>query len=213
MAKVDVSSTVADLAIEQTSVMEWLIAAGHQPVHSYRPDSETVRESCIDDIDRCDLYVLILGHRYGFQPAEGPGTNGVYGFDHMSVAEWLTLENEQFVPRAVPYAVDLSASHERIHNWSLEMVNAKQAYQHPYLLRHLAVHLEENQRADIFAELMFDVRWLKAKVLNAGVHSLIADWHSCPIDNRHGFCQRFFGIVCLPLNEMCGSFTLNSWAD
>ncbi len=193
--------------------MEWLIAAGHQPVHSYRPDSETVRESCIDDIDRCDLYVLILGHRYGFQPAEGPGTNGVYGFDHMSVAEWLTLENEQFVPRAVPYAVDLSASHERIHNWSLEMVNAKQAYQHPYLLRHLAVHLEENQRADIFAELMFDVRWLKAKVLNAGVHSLIADWLSCPIDNRHGFCQRFFGIVCLPLNEMCGSFTLNSWAD
>jgi len=39
-------------------------------VHSYRPDGETVRKSCIDDIDRCDLYVLILGHRYGFQPAE-----------------------------------------------------------------------------------------------------------------------------------------------
>ena len=70
MAKVYVSSTVADLAIERTSVMDWLIAAGHQPVHSYRPDSETVRESCLDDIDRCDLYVLILGHRYGFQPAE-----------------------------------------------------------------------------------------------------------------------------------------------
>ncbi|MGO8893929.1 MAG: DUF4062 domain-containing protein [Streptosporangiaceae bacterium] len=29
-----------------------------------------MRESCLDDVGRCDLYVLILGHRYGFQPAE-----------------------------------------------------------------------------------------------------------------------------------------------
>ena len=45
-------------------------AAGHQAVHSYLPDSDTVRDSCLDDVDTCDLYVLILGHRYGFQPAE-----------------------------------------------------------------------------------------------------------------------------------------------
>jgi tetratricopeptide (TPR) repeat protein len=71
MAKVYVSSTVADLAGERRAVMDWLVAAGHQPVHSYRPDSETVRASCLDDIARCDLYVLILGHRYGFQPQDG----------------------------------------------------------------------------------------------------------------------------------------------
>ena len=71
MAKVYVSSTVADLEAERRAVMEWLVTARHQPVHSYRPDSETVRESCLDDIDGCDLYVLILGHRYGFQPEEG----------------------------------------------------------------------------------------------------------------------------------------------
>src|SRR5690349_8556977 len=70
MAKVYVSSTVADLEVERRAVMEWLVTAGHQPVHSYRPDSETVRESCLTDIDGCDLYVLILGHRYGFQPKE-----------------------------------------------------------------------------------------------------------------------------------------------
>jgi Domain of unknown function (DUF4062) len=29
--------------------------------------SETVRETCLADVDRCDLYVLILGHRYGWQ--------------------------------------------------------------------------------------------------------------------------------------------------
>src|SRR5262245_36519609 len=71
MAKVYVSSTVADLDPERRVVMDWLVAAGHQPVHSYQPDSDTVRESCLDDVDGCDLFVLILGHRYGFQPEDG----------------------------------------------------------------------------------------------------------------------------------------------
>src|SRR5215470_4291416 len=71
MAKIYVSSTVADLKQERQAVMDWLIEAGHQPVHSYRPDSETVRASCLDDVDTCDVYVLILGHRYGAQPADG----------------------------------------------------------------------------------------------------------------------------------------------
>jgi hypothetical protein len=69
MAKVYVSSTIADLKQERQAVMEWLLAAGHQPVHSYLPNSDTVRNSCLEDVDNCDLYVLIVGHRYGFQPA------------------------------------------------------------------------------------------------------------------------------------------------
>ena len=70
MAKVYVSSTIADLRQERQAVVEWLVAAGHQPVHSYLPDSATVRDSCVEDVDSCDLYVLIVGHRYGLQPAE-----------------------------------------------------------------------------------------------------------------------------------------------
>src|SRR6266480_7649008 len=70
MARVYVSSTIADLEQERRAVIDWLLAAQHQPVHSYRPNSDTVRESCLDDVGTCDLYVLILGHRYGFQPAE-----------------------------------------------------------------------------------------------------------------------------------------------
>jgi hypothetical protein len=70
MAKVYVSSTILDLEPERRAVMEWLRAARHQAVDSYLPDSETVRDSCLDDVDTCDLYVLILGHRYGFQPDE-----------------------------------------------------------------------------------------------------------------------------------------------
>jgi len=70
MAKVYVSSTIIDLKQERQAVVDWLRAARHQAVDSYLPDSETVRDSCLDDVGTCDLYVLILGHRYGFQPAD-----------------------------------------------------------------------------------------------------------------------------------------------
>jgi hypothetical protein len=68
MAKVYVSSTIVDLEAERQAVIDWLVAAQHQVVHSYRPNSDTVRESCLDDVDTCDVYVLIAGHRYGYQP-------------------------------------------------------------------------------------------------------------------------------------------------
>jgi hypothetical protein len=71
MAKVYVSSTIADLKRERRAVMDWLRLARHQAVDSYLPNSDTVRESCLDDVGECDLYVLILGHRYGFVPGDG----------------------------------------------------------------------------------------------------------------------------------------------
>ena len=68
------SSTIADLKRERREVLDWLRAARHQAIDSYLPNSETVRESCLDDVGTCDLYVLILGHRYGFVPIDGnPG--------------------------------------------------------------------------------------------------------------------------------------------
>jgi hypothetical protein len=51
MARVYVSSTIADLRRERREVVEWLVAARHEVVHSYRPNSESVRESCLDDVD------------------------------------------------------------------------------------------------------------------------------------------------------------------
>ena len=71
MAKVYVSSTIADLTQERQAVVDWLRAARHQAVDSYLPDSDTVRDSCLEDVGSCDLYVLILGHRYGYRPAGG----------------------------------------------------------------------------------------------------------------------------------------------
>ncbi|MBL8482570.1 MAG: DUF4062 domain-containing protein, partial [Rhodocyclaceae bacterium] len=73
MANVYVSSTLIDLKDERQRVIDWLVAARHLPLHSYTADSETVRDSCLADVDRCDLYVLIVGHRYGFRPdADNP---------------------------------------------------------------------------------------------------------------------------------------------
>ena len=71
MAKVYVSSTIIDLKPERAAVLDWLRLARHQAVDSYLPDSDTVRDSCLDDVAGCDLYVLILGHRYGFRPPQG----------------------------------------------------------------------------------------------------------------------------------------------
>src|SRR5215471_14564197 len=71
MAKVYVSSTIADLQPERQAVLDWLRAARHQAIDSYLPDSGTVRDSCLNDVAECDLYVLVLGHRYGFVPADG----------------------------------------------------------------------------------------------------------------------------------------------
>jgi hypothetical protein len=51
MAKVYISSTIADLEAERQAVIDWLVAAQHQVVHSYRPNSHTVRDSCLGDVD------------------------------------------------------------------------------------------------------------------------------------------------------------------
>jgi hypothetical protein len=69
MARVYVSSTIADLGPERRAVLDWLREARHQAIDSYLPDGNAVRDSCLDDVATCDLYVLILGHRYGFVPA------------------------------------------------------------------------------------------------------------------------------------------------
>ena len=50
LARVYVSSTIADLTEERRAVLDWLRLARHQAVDSYLPDSDTVRDSCLDDV-------------------------------------------------------------------------------------------------------------------------------------------------------------------
>ena len=70
VARVYVSSTLADLEEERRAVMDWLVQAQHLPVHSYTPNTEPVVDSCLADVASCDAYILILGHRYGFEPLQ-----------------------------------------------------------------------------------------------------------------------------------------------
>lgn len=69
MAVVYLSSTLRDLKKEREAVAEWL-GKNHQVKHSYVADDDSVAESCLQDIDICDIYVLILGFRYGFVPPD-----------------------------------------------------------------------------------------------------------------------------------------------
>jgi Domain of unknown function (DUF4062) len=50
MAKVYVSSTIIDLEQERQAVLDWLRGARHQAVDSYLPDSDTVRDCCLEDV-------------------------------------------------------------------------------------------------------------------------------------------------------------------
>lgn len=68
MAKVYISATRLDLALECEAVKTWLESNGHEAVDSYSPDSKSVVESCSADIEGCDIYLLILSYHYGHRP-------------------------------------------------------------------------------------------------------------------------------------------------
>ena len=62
--RVYLSSTKADLLEERDAAMAVIteLALG---VHSYDADADPAVEKCVADVRSCDLYVGILGHRYG----------------------------------------------------------------------------------------------------------------------------------------------------
>lgn len=71
MVKVYISSTYADLVEEREHALAWLVKAGFQPFHSYSADSRTVNDSCVSDVAQCDVYLVIVGGRYGGVPEDG----------------------------------------------------------------------------------------------------------------------------------------------
>ena len=73
--RVFISSTMSDLANERDAVIQKLSAFNFEPVNA---ESWAARETRPWDrieaeIRSSDLFVLILGDRYGFEPGEGPG--------------------------------------------------------------------------------------------------------------------------------------------
>ncbi len=61
------SSTLDDLGPERQAVKEAL-SSECAVVDSYTADERSVRDSCLADVAGCDLYIGIVGRRYGFIP-------------------------------------------------------------------------------------------------------------------------------------------------
>jgi formylglycine-generating enzyme required for sulfatase activity len=62
-----ISSTFSDLMHERKLVFDWLAkqAGLYTPVNSEAQSPHPVLKTCFDDIQRCDIYILLLGARYG----------------------------------------------------------------------------------------------------------------------------------------------------
>ncbi|MBS1212728.1 MAG: Sulphatase-modifying factor protein [Proteobacteria bacterium] len=71
--KVYLSSTLKDLEDERKAVKE--VLGGECIVkESYQAHESDLRESCLQDVGECELYIGILGLRYGFvPPGQAPG--------------------------------------------------------------------------------------------------------------------------------------------
>ena len=65
--KVYLSSTLNDLGPERQAVKDAL-GSECTVAESYTADERSVRESCLADVVGCDLYIAIIGRRYGFIP-------------------------------------------------------------------------------------------------------------------------------------------------
>jgi WD40 repeat protein len=98
-------------------------------------------------------------------------------FDHFSIAEWLTRESDEGFARAGEYAVDLAASQSALRRWALQQVERGVAHRSPYLVRHLAAHLEsEDERQRICGTLLLEhFEWLQARLDQEGLDAMVLD--------------------------------------
>ncbi len=99
-----------------------------------------------------------------------------YTFDHLSLAQWLTQENEDGFPRAGRFAVEAHGADALIVDWARRELAADRAHGSEYLARHLGAYLSPQERRARFPNLLLDFRWLDARLRAAGVNALLADW-------------------------------------
>ncbi|MFN9426150.1 MAG: DUF4062 domain-containing protein [Cyanobacteriota bacterium] len=100
----------------------------------------------------------------------------VHSFDHLSLPQWLSEEDEWLQPRAGRFAVDRSAAAERLRAWAQAEVEAGRAHTWPYLVRHLASHLTAAERPGVMAGLLGELAWLEARLRLAGINALLGDF-------------------------------------
>ena len=90
------SSTLKDLEAERAAVRD--VLGGDCAVkQSYDASEETLVQSCLNDVAACDLYIGILGLRYGYVPDDG-----LRNPEKLSITELEYRQaREQGIPRLV----------------------------------------------------------------------------------------------------------------
>jgi hypothetical protein len=119
-----------DLGRERNAVSNWLKdIIGYIPHDSYAGDPDSVRDSCLRDIDQCDLYILILGGRYGEPLRENSPEN--LSMTHLEFRH----AGDRAIPRiallrtsaAGAMPPDKAAQHDRVNAFSDEVQRAVRA--------------------------------------------------------------------------------------
>ncbi|MFP3558866.1 hypothetical protein SB861_50710 [Paraburkholderia sp. SIMBA_049] len=99
-----------------------------------------------------------------------------YAFDHLSLAQWLSEENEDGFPRAGRFSVAPKDAEVLIADWARHELAADRAHELAYLARHLGAHLSPQEHKVHYAKLLLDFRWLDARLRAVGVNALLMDW-------------------------------------
>ena len=106
------SSTLADLAPERDIALKTIAEFGVVKT-SYRADEEGVVKVCTGDVRNCQLYIGIIGRRYGYQPpvAEGnPENKSITELEY----EACELDGQKKIPRLMfikPTAAGIADEH------------------------------------------------------------------------------------------------------
>ncbi|MFK4448987.1 WD40 repeat protein [Caballeronia udeis] len=99
-----------------------------------------------------------------------------YAFDHLSLAQWLSEENEDGFPRAGRFSIVQQDAEALIADWARREVSTDRAHESTYLARHLGAYLSPNERKVHFARMLPDFRWLDARLHAVGINALLVDW-------------------------------------
>jgi len=104
----------------------------------------------------------------------------LYQLYHQSLADFLLDKRKVGV-----FAVSGSAAHERIAGFREDWSNCD-----GYGVRHLAEHLADAGRKDELKKLLFDYRWIEAKLAKTDVNAVIADYDLIGGDSEARLMQR-----------------------
>ena len=105
--KVYLSSTLKDLEPEREAIRD-VLGSYVAVSHSYRSGEQDLIAHCLSDVADCDIFVLVLGMRYGHVPDAGFGNPKGLSITELEYEHAL----QSAVPHVLPSAVTLHSSRE-----------------------------------------------------------------------------------------------------